>query len=181
MAQLCIQQISGDVQSGYFTCGKKCIDEMVSASYYTTILQHAYAYEVLAGTNNTIVGYYMLMFKKIVLNDYPEKISDYRELLDDCFSVHIKYIAVDKRYQGKKIGTYILGTIVKKTFELVKNWPVRLITLDSTPDNLKWYKSKGFAILNKQQEIDGDYTVEMYMDCLINPQKVDSYLESQKE
>lgn len=175
MAQLRIRKLPEDVTSKQFTCGVESIDDMVYRSYFTTILQHAYAYEVSA--KNIVLGYYMIVFKKIILDDYPDEISEYRDLMDDCISVHIKYIAVDKKFQGHKIGTSILDQIIKRIFSIITDWPIRLITLDAIRDKCDWYKRMGFKVLDETQFEKGDYTVAMYMDCITNKQLINEYIE----
>lgn len=58
--QLC--KLDREVNRERFTCGVESIDDMVYRSYYTTLLQHAYAYVISA--NDIVLGYYMLNFKK---------------------------------------------------------------------------------------------------------------------
>ena len=49
MAQLSFARLSDDVARGSFSCGNTSIDNMIFESYFATILQHGYAYEILYG------------------------------------------------------------------------------------------------------------------------------------
>ncbi len=159
-------------------CGNASINSLITESYYTTILQHAYCY--IVSYNNEVVGAYMLKFTKIELDICPEDIADYRsEICTDCFSVHIKYIAVDKRYQRNGLGKLILKYIIKSVMQLCEKWPVRLITLDALKEKYEWYLALGFLPFN-EKDIDNDSaTISMYMDCLINIDEVNTYCECQ--
>ena len=77
-------------------------------------------------------------------------------------------VAVDKRYQGHKIGTSILDQIIKRVFTLAADWPIRLITLDAIRDKYDWYKRMGFKALDESKLAAGDFTIAMYMDCNLN-------------
>lgn len=177
MSQLQICRLPKDVTAGQFTCGVESIDDMVYRSYFTTILQHAYAYEV--SSKNIVLGYYMIVFQNINLDEYPEEISEYKDLLEYGTSAYIKYIAVDKRYQGHKIGTSILDQIIKRVFTLAADWPIRLITLDAIRDKYDWYKRMGFKALDESKLAAGDFTIAMYMDCINSKKDIEDYIERQ--
>lgn len=119
-----------------FDCGNKSINQMVEDAYQSTLLQFATAYEILYG--DTIVGYYMMVFKKIIISKMPEEFQEYTSLLESCVAAHIRFIAINKLYQHQKLGTAALVIIEQEVNKLIKRWPIRLITLDATPDNVEW-------------------------------------------
>lgn len=173
MATIEISKVNSEVT---LDCGNASINSLITESYYTTILQHAYCY--IVSYKDRVVGTYMLKFTKIELNICPEDIADYRsEICTDCFSVHIKYIAVDKSYQGKGIGTFIMQYIIKSVMQLCEKWPVRLITLDALKEKYKWYLELGFLPFNEKDIDDDSATISMYMDCLLNQDEVNTYCE----
>lgn len=177
MGQLQLYKLNRDVNHELFSCGVESIDDMVYRSYYTTLLQHAYAYVISA--QGIALGYYMFNFKKIQLDECPEEISDYRELMEDCISVHIKYIAINEKYQKRGIGRVVMKIIIDDVMELSNKWPVRLITLDAIPDKYKWYEKIGFKVWDKKQIDRCEYTIPMYMDCLKDAKIVEEYVEKQ--
>lgn len=177
MSELEITKIHSEIPVGSFDCGNPSINASISESYYPTLLQHAYAFMV--SCNNIILGYYMIKFLNIKLTTCPEEIADYcSSLCDDCFSLHIKYVAVNSIYQRNGIGHNILNYIIKSTFELSRLWPVRLITLDALKEKYSWYQELGFIAFNEADLEDDSPTLFMYMDCLLNPDSVNSYSET---
>ncbi len=174
MANIIIKKISSEVLPENFNCGNSSINALVSESYYPTILQHAYAYQI--SSENVVLGYYMLKFLKIKLEECPEEISEhYSDFCQDCFSVHVSYIAVDSRYQKKGIGTIIIKHIVSSVMELCESWPVRLITLDALKERYEWYCDLGFCAFNEEDRDNTEPTIKMYWDCLLDPEAVYNY------
>lgn len=174
MAKIKISKMEKEIPTESIDCGNASINALIEKSYYPTILQHAYSYIVCY--DEKIIGAYMLKFVKIELEDCPEEIADYvSDMCSDCFSLHIKYIAVDEKYQRKGIGKYLLKYIVKGVRELCENWPIRLITLDALKEKYDWYCSLGFLPFNKEDLEDDNTTIHMYLDCLIHVEKVNTY------
>lgn len=97
-----------------FTCGVPSIDEYVKNSYYPTIVQQAYGYSISG--RGIVLGYYMIMFREIELDDFPPEIADYDPEIKDrkVSAVHIRYIAIDEKYQHNRIGTATIQAIIKK-------------------------------------------------------------------
>ena len=121
METLEFERVTQEVETCCFDCGVDSINEYVRESYYPMILQHAYAYCV--ARRGRILGYYQIMFKEIELDAFLEEISDYSDEglnKNRISTVHIRYIAVDSRYQGHKIGTKVLEVISKMFWNLLK-------------------------------------------------------------
>lgn len=175
MAQLEIVKLKEEVPLKLFSCGNSSIDIQIKQSYYPTILQHASAFQI--STDKQILGYYMLKFLKINIQSCPENISDYySEICNDLYSVHIKYLAVDSRFQNKGIGTNVLGYIIKAVNELCIFWPIRLITLDALKEKYDWYRQKGFQAFQESDLHNGSPTICMYMDCLLDIEAFNEYI-----
>lgn len=145
-----------------FSCGIPTIDGYVKNSYYPTIVQHAYGYSISG--EGKILGYYMIMFREIELDDFPEEIADYDPEIKDrkVSTVHIRYIAIDEKYQHNKIGTATIQTIIKEVEILAEKWPIRVITIDAREDLVSWYERLGFRkMVNNTPGQDG-VTVSMF-------------------
>lgn len=166
MGTLQFKRVTQSVELIPFDCGIASINNYVKSSYYPTIVQHAYAYSVMYG--DKILGYYMVHFRDIEIDGFPEEISDYNPgVKDDKVSaVHIKFIAIDEKYQGKKIGTSVLKIIIKNVEELANSWPIRIITIDARSDLVEWYKRQGFEQMKKNTPGQDGVTEAMYYDCM---------------
>ena len=120
MGNLQYRKVTREVEDASFTCGVPSIDEYVKNSYYPTIVQHAYGYSISG--KGIILGYYMIMFREIELDDFPPEIADYDPEIKNrkVTAVHIRYIAIDEKYQHNRIGTATIQTIIKNVS--MKKW-----------------------------------------------------------
>ena len=72
------------------------------------------------------------MFREIELDDFPPEIADYDPEIKNrkVTAVHIRYIAIDEKYQHNRIGTATIQTIIKnvsmKKWVFVKWFIIRL-------------------------------------------------------
>lgn len=86
-----------------FTCGNPSIDKKVADSYFLTLLDRCYAYEVTT-ESGVIVAYYQIQFKRFPIDRFPEPIDEYSlNSYVDLYAMHIEYLAVRKEYQYQKI------------------------------------------------------------------------------
>ena len=68
MGNLQYRKVTREVENTSFTCGVPSIDEYVKNSYYPTIVQQAYGYSISG--RGIVLGYYMIMFREIELDDF---------------------------------------------------------------------------------------------------------------
>lgn len=177
MSKLIYRLLHEDVKNDTFDCGVKAINQYVVESFFATLLQHGYAYQILY--NNKVVGYYMITFSHVRIEDCPEVISEYTlDLTKFLYCVEIKYLAIDKNYQKKKIGTYVLLTIIKDIKQYAALLPIRLITIDARDDLVDWYKKMGFIEFPQNPQWQEGVTTKMYIDCLIHQKELDEYVSS---
>lgn len=92
--------------------------------------------------------------------------------------MEIKYLAIDQKFQRKKIGTAVLPIIIKSIKDYTLLFPIRLITIDARDDLIEWYKSFGFVEFPQNQEWQEGYTTKMYIDCMIRSKELEEYLQS---
>lgn len=178
MGILQFKSVTRDVESLPFDCGVDSINEYVKNSYYPTITQHAYAYSIMSGER--VLGYYQVLFRDIKLDDFPAKIADYDPGVKDekISAVHIRYIAIDEQYQGHKIGTSTLQTIIKNVKNLSELWPIRVITIDAKSDLVDWYKREGFKKMKNNTVGQEGTTEAMYFDCMRYGDELEKYIDS---
>lgn len=177
MSNLTYKFLQEDIKSGKFDCGVESINKYVVDSFYATLLQHGYAYQILY--NNIVVGYYMITLNHVELEECPETISDYTSgLCDFLYCVEIKYLAIEKCYQHRKIGTNVLPSIIKSIKDYTSIIPIRLITIDARSELVEWYKKFGFIEFPNNPEWQEGYTRKMYIDCMMHKKELKEYLES---
>lgn len=174
MGKIVIEKLDHDVPKQVFDCGNPSINRQIQESYFPTLLQYAYAYQV--SISNQVVGYFMIKFRTINLEKAPSEISEYSSsLVNDCSALHISYIAVDKKYQNHKIGTYILKTIVIQVLKMCQRLPITIITLDALKDKYEWYRERGFVAFDEKDLSTAEVTIPMYVSCILNKDIVNNY------
>lgn len=182
MSKLKYKFLQEDIKKGTFDCGVSSINEFIVDSFFATLLQHGYAYQILYSNKeykDIVVGYYMITFSHVMVEECPETISDYTTRLNDfLYCVEIKYLAIDKKYQHKRIGTSVLPTIIKSIKDYALSFPIRLITIDARNDLVNWYKKMGFIEFPQNKEGQEGVTTRMYIDCLIRKKELDEYVNS---
>ena len=166
MGSLEFKLVTKQVGETSFDCGVDSINEYVRKSYYPTIAQHAYAYSICSG--DKVLGYYQVYFKEILLEDFPEEISDYQSEIKDgkITAAHIRFLAIDKQYHRNKIGTKTLESIIKEVKTFSKVWPIRVITIDARDDLVEWYKNEGFKLMINNTVGQDGVSTAMFFDCM---------------
>lgn len=177
MAELQFSRITKDIENIDFDCGVNSINEYIRQSYYPFIIQQAYTYSVKTG--DIILGFYQVMFREVILDDFPDDISYSDGGIDDSkiVAVHIRFIAVDSRFHKKEIGTNILRVVVKRIKDLSKEWPIRVITIDARKELVEWYKREGFIPMKNNTPWQDGVTDAMYFSLVNFPEEIDEYCE----
>lgn len=174
MGKLLFEKVTKDIEtidSSSFDCGVDSINGYIRESYYPTIFQEAYAYSIStkSSTGKLLLGYYQILFREIELDDFPEEVADYYTPIKDgkISSLHIRFIAIDKKYQRNDIGTKSLEAIIKIIKDLAKDFPIRVITIDAELHLVKWYEKLGFFKMIRNSESQEGYTQAMYYNCIL--------------
>jgi hypothetical protein len=178
MGTLLFEKVTADVEKTSFDCGIGSINEYVKESYYPAIVQHAYAYSIM-DVKHKILGYYQVLFREIEINDFPDDIADYDPEIKGgtISSIHIRFIAIDKKYHKHGIGTSSLRVIIKNIMEVTEFFPIRVITIDARSDLIEWYRKLGFQEMIKNTVGQEGITKAMYFDCLRYVDELNIYLE----
>ena len=178
MGTLRFEKVTVDVEKTPFDCGIKSINEYVKDSYYPTVVQHAYAYSIRSD-NNRILGYYQVLFCEIEMDVFPDDIADYDPEIKagTISSIHIRFIAIDKKYQKHGIGTNSLKIIIKSIIDFTEFFPIRVITIDAMSNLIDWYREFGFQEMLKNTEGQDGVTKAMYFDCLRCADELKRYLK----
>lgn len=157
-----------------FDCGNDSINQYVRDSYFATLLQQCYAYEIVY--RSFVVGYYMITFRNVAFSDCTSEISDYQigSFKEFIPTLYINYLAVGKDYQKNNIGTKTLEKIITEARQWSDFLPIRLVTINAVPDKVEWYKKMGFAEMGKDIDNVNKY---MYIDLIKNKKQLDDYCD----
>lgn len=147
-----------------FNCANPSIEQQIKDSYFITLLKQAYGHQIVI--NDAVIGYYMLYFKGIQLEDINKIMEeDYTSNMADYYmAMHIRYLAITECLQHQGIGTRVLKGIIAEILRLSKIYPIRIITIDALSEYYEWYKNIGFRDI-PGRETDGN-TYPMFMDCM---------------
>ena len=180
MGKLRLRRIEKPDIDPVFDCGNASINaKLKETSCYMDVLQYAYLYEIRI--DDRLVGYYRLSFRIIDLDLLPEDLSEYyAEEPPVCTAIHLDFIAIASQWQEQKVGTYALKLVMDGIKDrLCSEWPVRLFTLEALQDKISWYQHLGFRLCRKEDAANiGKPTVLMFWDCLYDPQRLETYLDS---
>lgn len=178
MPTLQIRPIGIDSETVRFDCGNPSIEDRIKHTYYASLLQEGYGYEIVA--NQQLIGYYMITFTMLNGDRIPVEDQQYSSGVYQCLryaAVEITYLAIDKRYQGKNIGTTVLKAIIKDVRSWCHRLPIRFIMIDALKEKEKWYADRGFFTVNGDSPDAGNCaTVKMLIDCLCNQDGLNKYL-----
>lgn len=171
------QLVTKEVANEAFNCGIESINQYIKDSYFPSLTQHAYTYKVL-GLGKTL-AYIQFLFREVNLELFPEDISGVDPGVKDgtLTAIHIRFIAVEEKFQKHNIGTEIMRAAIRKVHDLAKEWPVRVITIDAREDLVEWYRKLGFENLLRNTEGQDGVTIAMFYDCIKQPEKLKSYLD----
>lgn len=144
MGTLYFKRVTREVESTDFDCGVASINQEIKDSYYPTLTREANAFSILY--NDVVIGYCAVVFNEVAYDNFPEDLSDNGAgwKANSITVIHIKYIAVDKQYQHKGLGTAILRSLIAKARQLGNEWPIRAITMDARNELVNWYSKENF-------------------------------------
>ena len=74
MGKLVFQRVTKNVSEETFDCGVESINDYVRNSYYPSIAQHAYAYNISGNAKS--LGYIQYLFRDVELEYFPDEIAD---------------------------------------------------------------------------------------------------------
>ena len=178
MAALDFCKVTKDVENIPFDCGDTFINEYVRESYYPLIIQHAYTYSITA--KGIVLGFYQILFREIKLEDFPDDVSEYDSELKDgkISSIHIRFLAIDKHYQRRKIGDSVIRIILNDILDMAERWPIRVVTIDAKLHLVDWYKNLGFIEMKNNTDGQDGVTLAMFFDCMKHGKDLEEYIDS---
>ena len=129
---------------GSFRCGVPVLDSYIQERASQDMRRGICAVHVLED-EDAVVGYYTLSSYTLQLTDIPPSIAKKypKNLLLPCWL--IGRLAVDQKFQGRKIGETLLMDALRRILELAKNAGGYCVVVDAKDDRVKpFYFKYGF-------------------------------------
>lgn len=139
-----------------FDCGKELLNNYLKNQAGQDIKRKLSACFVLIDTeSNLIQGFYTLSSSSVSLNSFPEHIQlKLPRSYSSIPTTLLGRLAIDKRYQGKRIGEIILIDALKRSYEnsqIIGSYAVVVDPIDEQA--AKFYQKYGFIQLLDTQKM----------------------------
>jgi GNAT superfamily N-acetyltransferase len=143
-------------EEGLFSCGYTVIDNWFENS---SLREHSGLFcrikNVYLDGGEIPAGFYAMCLATEPEYDFTD--GSFFDRLNQYFSnreiivCHLKWVAVDSRYQRQGIGTLLMGHAIDDFYEVIKRTGVAALTLRAINENArKFYSTLGFADFGDQ-------------------------------
>lgn len=134
-----------------FSSGVQQLDRYLTQQASQDLRRNISVTYVLTKTDSAIVtGYYTLSSTSIYLNLLPNEMEAKLPRYPTLPSTLIGRLAVDEKYQGKKLGEKLLIDALKRSLKASKKIGSLAVIVDAKNDNaMQFYQSYGFIQFNE--------------------------------
>ncbi len=139
MENLNLITINKNMKLDSFDCGNKYINDFLK----NKALHNFYINE-----SSTKV----LLFEEEIIGFYTTKIDNLKYNSEDYYVVYLESIAVDKQYQGMRLGQLLLDNFISKARDTVEFLGLLGISLKAVPTKRDWYEKNGFEYIEEVEE-----------------------------
>ncbi|SMD42419.1 Acetyltransferases [Aquiflexum balticum DSM 16537] len=132
-----------------FDCGKRSLNDYLAKIAKQDVEKNVAVCYILEGEENKVIGYYTLSSGSIPKEEIPDNVSKKLPRYSDIPFAAIGRLAIDKNYQGKGLGGYLLVeafTEILKVSEVLGIAGVFVDPIDNAA--IKFYELYGFIKLN---------------------------------
>jgi ribosomal protein S18 acetylase RimI-like enzyme len=137
-----------------FDCGKKFLNDYLAKLAKQDVEKNVAVCYILEGEEDKIIGYFTLSSGSIQKDEIPEKEAKKLPRYADVPFAVIGRLAVDKQYQGKGYGDYLLVeafTQILNVAELVGVAGIFVDPIDTS--SIEFYRRFGFIKLNSSDRM----------------------------
>jgi len=113
---------------------------------------------------NQLVGY-ITFTTDIIEKEEVQKEGRIKVKYGEYPAIKIARLAVDKKYEGKGAGSFLLLAAIGKALKISDEVGCRFITVDSKQDSIGFYEKRGHFELAKKNKKNKSYPT-MYLDIL---------------
>lgn len=161
------KRLTGESDVSDFDCGDSKEEEDLNDFLKNDALNHQnkrMGNTQLVHYKNKVVAFFTLMMDKVHLSEKEKKKVDLKEFGYTYLpALKVGRFAVDRRYQHKGVGPYLIKVITGLALAEDSEYPAcRFITVDSYVSKVPWYEGLGFE---KNEAVKpGDNTISMRYD-----------------
>ncbi len=138
-----------------FDCGNELLNIFLKKYAYQNQYQYFVGVTYVIHENIRVIGYITISASSI------KKASlDVKKPYEDILVLRIGRLAVDRKYQGKRIGEKLLKFGIEKAIELKERYGCVGIVVDTKEDAMDFYKKYGFVTM---QTLEKHSTTPMYL------------------
>lgn len=129
-----------------FHCGMPALDSYVKHSAGQESRKNVtVVYVLIERTSFDVTGYYTLNAASIEATDLPQPLTKKLPKYPALPAALIGRFAVDSRYQGKRLGEYLLMDALKRSYDVSKDIGTLAVIVQAKNDRVKqFYRRYGF-------------------------------------
>lgn len=172
---LSVRPFNKQVVLNRFDCGELPIDRWLKNKAKKSCDRHEHrVFFAYAGENPFPIGYYALQLGSESVDALDEKPSNYLQKNYTAFpSVHLAYLGVHSQYQRQGIGSFLLGDVFDRVYQISEHAGLYALTLQSISEHsTKFYEKLGFRAYTKSSTPKMLIPIQAIRDIVENvPQK----------
>ncbi|MEX0759649.1 MAG: GNAT family N-acetyltransferase [Tistlia sp.] len=130
-----------------FSCGRRPIDAWYKNHAKKCVKRAEYCvFEALVPQAPRPVGYYALQIGNESMSALENKPDDFTKNYTAFPAVHLAYLGVDEKFQGRGIGTAFLSDVFESVYKISQMAGLYALTLQSLDeDSTRFYRKLGFT------------------------------------
>lgn len=167
LSKIKLAKLSSIYNLEQFDCGDADLNDFIKNDALTYEEQRVASTFLIIYDEKTLAGFFSLVNDSIRLKDGEEEGIDHS--IPEYPSTKIARLAVQKELQKKGLGTSMVSIAIGWILEC-SHGASRFVTVDSYPQNVKWYEKIGFVLNLHSKYARKDDFISMRYD-LLNPQK----------
>jgi len=137
-----------------FSCGNNALDRYLHEQASQDVRRRVATVFVLTeARGDAVIGYYTLTSGSVDLGEWPEALKKKLPLYPVVPVTLLGRLALDKRYQGKGLGEYLLMDALWRCSMAAREVASLAIIVDAIDDKAReFYEHYGFRVFPKQAE-----------------------------
>ncbi len=151
--EITIQLLNSSHDTENFSCGDSSLDDwLAKRALKNQKLAATRTFVATPDKAQTAIGYYGLSMSQIIRNDAPKKTQ--RNMPESIPVVLLGRLAIDKNWQGKGLGRYLMRHMIRTCLAASASVAARMIVTQPIDDNAhNFYVAVGFEPLRNQERM----------------------------